>query len=233
MLRDGRADARSGRSAGSFGQRYAIAARPDGGRHGPDGRPTRRAPGNDRGAGRASRSSAVDRRARSWRPGWRGAGVEVVLFERSPGLALARRRRLRVAGCRRGAARAGLDEATLAEPSHGRSRRCASRRRAGPTFRLTYGAETGGRPAVGFDRSRLDPALLDAGGRRPAPTSGRAGRSRDVDLGGGPPRRARPGRRDRRRSGASVIVGADGPHSVVARGGRRRRARPGSARGSA
>ena len=33
--------------------------------------------------------------------------------------------------------------------------------RAGTTFRLTYGADAGGEPAVGFDRSTLDPALLD------------------------------------------------------------------------
>ena len=32
---------------------------------------------------------------------------------------------------------------------------------AGTAFELTYGAETGGEPAVGFDRSALDPALLD------------------------------------------------------------------------
>ena len=69
---------------------------------------------------------------------------------------------------------------------------------AGTTFRLTYGADAGGEPAVGFDRSSLDPALLElaraAGAqvrtgwavadvdpeRRPArsPRSGRAGRDR-------------------------------------------------------
>ncbi len=43
---------------------------------------------------------------------------------------------------------------------------------AGTTFRLTYGADGGGEPAVGFDRSALDPALLDlaaSGGRRRPP----------------------------------------------------------------
>ena len=33
--------------------------------------------------------------------------------------------------------------------------------RAGTTFRLTYGTESGGEPAVGFDRARLDTMLLE------------------------------------------------------------------------
>ena len=43
-------------------------------------------------------------------------------------------------------------------PSRDLSRRCASRPRAASVARLTYGADRGP-PAVGFDRSRLDPAL--------------------------------------------------------------------------
>ncbi|MFI5291805.1 MAG: NAD(P)/FAD-dependent oxidoreductase, partial [Candidatus Limnocylindrales bacterium] len=31
----------------------------------------------------------------------------------------------------------------------------------GTAFRLTYGTESGGHPAIGFDRSRLDPALIE------------------------------------------------------------------------
>ena len=80
------------------------------------------------------------------------------------------------------------------------------RRRGGPA-----------RPRVGFDRSALDPALLDlaaaagarrpcgvaACGRRPAPTS---------------PDASVAGRRDGRRTPieARVVVGADGPRSIVA-----------------
>ena len=86
---------------------------------------------------------------------------------------------------------------------------------AGVAFRLTYGTETGGRPAVGFDRSRLDPALLDlaigAGadvrlGWRVTEVDPAARRLAVSDPDGGP-----------RQIRASVVVGADGPHSVVAR----------------
>ncbi len=52
---------------------------------------------------------------------------------------------------------------------------------AGTAFELTYGAETGGEPAVGFDRSALDPALLDlaraAGRGRPDRDDGALGRA--------------------------------------------------------
>ncbi len=78
-------------------------------------------------------------RAPAWR--WRASGVFT-----SPAAVVALRRM-------------GLDEATL--------RRIARPIPAmrvetpgGTTFRLTYGTETGGEPAVGFDRSALDPALL-------------------------------------------------------------------------
>jgi flavin-dependent dehydrogenase len=84
----------------------------------------------------------------------------------------------------------------------------------GAVVPLTYGTERGGRPAVGFDRSRLDPALeslaVAAGAeirRGTAVTS--------VELGGGPPE---PGRL-RSNGGelrARVVVGADGVHSIVA-----------------
>ena len=45
---------------------------------------------------------------------------------------------------------------------------------AGTTFRLTYGTESGGEPAVGFDRARLDPLLLECAATFPAPMSGAA-----------------------------------------------------------
>jgi flavin-dependent dehydrogenase len=87
---------------------------------------------------------------------------------------------------------------------------------AGTRFRLTYGTETGGDPAVGFDRSRLDPALLDlavaAGadlrrGWHVTAADPRSGRLtvRDPD---GRPVAIR----------ADVVVGADGLRSMVARG---------------
>lgn len=86
---------------------------------------------------------------------------------------------------------------------------------SGTAFRLTYGADAGGEPAVGFDRSRLDPALLDLAGRAGAdirrgwhvtgfePEAGLL-RARTPD--GAPTTLA-----------ASVVVGADGLHSVIAR----------------
>ncbi len=85
---------------------------------------------------------------------------------------------------------------------------------AGTVFRLTYGADAGGEPAVGFDRSRLDPALLELARRAGA----------DVRLGWSvvaidPVERTL---RVRRPDGtpacirADVIVGADGRRSVVA-----------------
>jgi len=87
--------------------------------------------------------------------------------------------------------------------------------RGGVTFRLTYGTESGGRPAVGFDRSRLDPALLEL-----ATTAGadvRRGWSvSEVDLA---TRRLEIRGPDgvTHRIRASLVVGADGPRSVVAR----------------
>ena len=95
---------------------------------------------------------------------------------------------------------------------------------AGTAFELTYGAEAGGETAVGFDRSALDPALLDLA--RAAGADVRTGIAlRDVGLA------------DHRQGthvivdgpiGASgeagepvavearVVVGADGPRSIVA-----------------
>ncbi len=88
---------------------------------------------------------------------------------------------------------------------------------AGTTFRLTYGVEDGGEPAVGFDRSHLDPALVElarAAGAlvktgwavvRVDPERGR------LDLRGpdGPASME-----------ADVVVGADGLRSAVARAAR-------------
>jgi menaquinone-9 beta-reductase len=83
---------------------------------------------------------------------------------------------------------------------------------SGITFRLTYGAEDGGPPAVGFDRSRLDPVLLDAARAAGADvrlgtpiTAVRSAGGVAVVHGPGVDLRAR------------VVVGADGLRSVVAR----------------
>jgi flavin-dependent dehydrogenase len=86
--------------------------------------------------------------------------------------------------------------------------------RAGTTFRLTYGADDGGEQAVGFDRSTLDPALLDL-----AHAAGAQVRAGWAVAGVDPER----GRLDLRGPDgpealeADVIVGADGLRSVVAR----------------
>jgi flavin-dependent dehydrogenase len=84
----------------------------------------------------------------------------------------------------------------------------------GTTFRLTYGAEDGGPMAVGFDRSALDPALLEA-----ARAAGAEVRTGAMVTEVEPATGRRPGR-VRGPSGevsARVVVGADGLRSVVAR----------------
>jgi flavin-dependent dehydrogenase len=84
----------------------------------------------------------------------------------------------------------------------------------GTTFRLTYGADREGEPAVGFDRSRLDPALLDL-----ARAGGAEVRAGWTVVGVDPER----GRLDLRGPDglatleAGVVVGADGLRSVVGR----------------
>jgi len=87
--------------------------------------------------------------------------------------------------------------------------------RGGVTFRLTYGADAGGEAAVGFDRSRLDPALLDLADRAGAEIR-RGWSVTGVDLDAGVLQVRRPDGSPAVIS-AAVVVGADGPHSVVAR----------------
>jgi menaquinone-9 beta-reductase len=83
----------------------------------------------------------------------------------------------------------------------------------GATVRLTYGADRGGPPAVGFDRSRLDPAL-EALARDAGATVRRGVTVRAVTVDGPGPAVVDMG--DERLS-ARIVVGADGTHSSVAR----------------
>ena len=97
----------------------------------------------------------------------------------------------------------------------------------GAVVRLTYGADRGGAPAVGFDRSALDPALV-AMARAAGATVLTGVTVRGVDLGSGWGRWR--GRRDQRVRldllgagstdtvvDARIVVGADGAGSRVAR----------------
>jgi flavin-dependent dehydrogenase len=146
---------------------------------------------------RAGREVVVLERTLAWH--WRAGGVFA-----SPAAVAALRR-------------AGLDHATLAAVA-----RAIPAMRvetpSGTTFRLTYGADAGGEPAVGFDRSRLDPALSDlATGAGAEIRRGWQATAFDVDS-----RRivARAPDGSRVTLAAAVVVGADGPRSVVARDAR-------------
>ena len=87
--------------------------------------------------------------------------------------------------------------------------------RGGTVFRLTYGAERGGATAVGFDRSRLDPLLLDlARAQGAAIRQGATVTAADLAT-GVLTVRAADGATSRLR--ARVVVGADGIRSTVAR----------------
>jgi menaquinone-9 beta-reductase len=85
--------------------------------------------------------------------------------------------------------------------------------RGGTAVRLTYGADRGGPPAVGFDRSRLDPALEELA-RAAGVTIRRGVRVDGVDLDPAGPATLRLGDERLR---ARVVIGADGTASIVAR----------------
>jgi flavin-dependent dehydrogenase len=146
---------------------------------------------------RGGREVVVLERSPAWT--WRAGGV----FSAPPAVAALRR--------------AGLDEATLATVA----RPIPAMRvetRAGTAFRLTYGADTGGQPAVGFDRARLDPALTELATGAGAELR-RGWNVTGVDFTAGAVEAIEPaGRQVRVR--ARVIVGADGSRSVVARAAR-------------
>jgi flavin-dependent dehydrogenase len=146
--------------------------------------------------------------------GLAGAGHDVVVLERSHAW------RWRAGGVFTSPAavaalrRAGLDGTILAEVA----RPIPAMRvetLAGAIFRLTYGADAGGPPAVGFDRSRLDPALLDLAVGAGAEVR-RGWHVTALDLAAGHIEGLGPDGRPARLA-AAIIVGADGPHSVVAR----------------
>ena len=142
---------------------------------------------------RAGREVVVLERSPTWR--WRAGGVF------SSPAAMAALRRL------------GLDESTLQTVA----RPIPAMRVETPaktTFRLTYGADDGGPTAVGFDRSRLDPAMLELA--RVAGADVRLGVTvTSAALGDGELGiRSSDGGFGRMRT--NVIVGADGPRSVVA-----------------
>lgn len=82
--------------------------------------------------------------------------------------------------------------------------------------RLTYGADRGGPPAVGFDRSRLDPALEELA-HGAGVTVRRGVRVDGVDL---DPAGSATLRLGEERLRARVVIGADGTASVVARAAR-------------
>lgn len=157
---------------------------------------------------RAGHEVVVLERSTTWR--WRACGVFA-----SPAAMSALRR-------------SGLAETTL----EGLARPVQAMRvetPGGVAFDLTYGADAGGETAVGFDRSALDPALLDAAARAGADIR-RGWRvvAADVAEGGIEVRRVDsapdvPGRAtslgpaQARGLRADVVVGADGIRSIVAR----------------
>jgi flavin-dependent dehydrogenase len=142
------------------------------------------------------------------------AGREVVVLERSP------RWRWRAGGVFASPAAVaalrdlGLDEAFLrsvARPVPAMRVETVG----GASFRLTYGAEDGGPPAVGFDRSALDPGLLDLARARGVDV--RTGTTvTGVDLPAGS-LAVRTPQGSTRTLTAGLIVGADGLRSTVAR----------------
>ena len=86
----------------------------------------------------------------------------------------------------------------------------------GAVVRLTYGTERGGPPAVGFDRSTLDPALERLATERGA-TVRRGVAVEAVDLDGPGPALVLRDAGGTATLRARIVVGADGAHSIVAR----------------
>jgi flavin-dependent dehydrogenase len=149
------------------------------------------------------------------------AGHDVVLLERAPTY------RWRAGGVFASPAavrelrHAGLTDAVLARVARPiPAMRVELPDAARTSFRFTYGAETTNEPAVGFDRSALDPALLDHAAsvgvevRRGvgATAVGLRDHRQDSWVDAQPVGDAR----ETDRVAARVVVGADGPRSIVA-----------------
>lgn len=143
------------------------------------------------------------------------AGIEVTVLERQPAW------RWRAGGVFSSPVtvealrRVGIPDATIA----GVARPIPAMRLetpGGAVVRLTYGTETGGPPAVGFDRSSLDPALealaADAGAAVRRGTAVEA-----VRLTGDRPVLTARSVEGRATLQCRIVVGADGAHSMVAR----------------
>jgi flavin-dependent dehydrogenase len=149
------------------------------------------------------------------------AGISVVLAERSPVY------RWRACGVFSSpAALEPLRAAGLADADLGRIARPIPAMRletpGGAVVRLTYGADAGpdaGQPtAVGFDRSALDPLLLDTARR--AGVDVRLGADVEtliLDPGDRPTATVRTAAEGRTVLRPHIVVGADGVHSMVAR----------------
>jgi flavin-dependent dehydrogenase len=152
-----------------------------------------------------------------------GAGRSVVVLERSPAWHWRAGGVFSSPAAMAALRRVGLGDTTLAAAARPiPAMRVESR--GGTTFRLTYGAESGGEPAVGFDRCRLDTALLalaeTAGAeiRRGWSVTEVALDARRSPGAGRLVARAADG--EPHLLEADVVVGADGLRSVVARAAR-------------
>ena len=153
------------------------------------------------------------------------AGASVVVLERAPAY------RWRAGGVfATPAAMASLRRAGVPEPVLARAARPIAAMRVeapgGAVVALTYGTERGGPPAVGFDRSALDPALLDLAARAGAEIRLGTG-VETIDLGAvrpgivaepgiGRPRIVARRGDDLVRLEPGIVVGADGQRSTLA-----------------